>query len=490
MKKIFLFITLGLFAISAFSQQQQNRHEFSVWAGGGINSLQSTKLAVGENSLGLGMLGGIGYNYFFNYNWSVGTGVEFSWLNGGLKYNQQGLNGTYRAFDGAADTDMFGYGLFDLTYNNTAAYKETQRAFYLNIPLMAKFQTNNIWNEHKLYFAAGMKFGIVSFGGHYEGKGGDFTASGYDFDGDQGDAFGLMVTQGHKYITSTDGDLDLKFNYILSAEAGMKWKLSDALALYTGLYFDYGLSNVRPNINSVNDAADQLVQYNRPSQPWLDDETYTMNSAMTSRYNEKEMVGKVNTIGFGLKAQLAFGIEPFTRKPSKAELAAAKLAEDEAAAKALANKPYEGLTASQMAEIMSQSNKEMMDFQRKEFDALKELLTVEAPELTEAIINFDLNKKEILPRMYAELDRKFELMNQHPRAKLMLEGHTDDLGSMEYNYELGMDRAQAAKDYLVKKGINPNRLMVSSKGKTQPLVPNTDEANRFRNRRVEFILMP
>jgi len=483
MKKIFLFITLGLFAISAFSQQQQNRHEFSVWAGGGINSLQSTKLAVGENSLGLGMLGGIGYNYFINYNWSIGTGVEFSWLNGSLKYNKQGLNGTYEAFDGS-EIGGFGYGYFDLNYNNTEAYKESQRAFYLNIPLMAKFQTNNIWNEHKLYFAAGMKFGIVSFGGHYEGDGGAFEVAEY-------------LTNEHVQLpfhaitpSVTDGDVDFRFNYILSAEAGMKWKLSDALALYTGLYFDYGLSNIRPNINSVDDAADQLVQYNRPSQPWLSDETYAMNSAMTSNYNGKEMVGKVNTIGFGLKAQLAFGIEPFTRKPSKAELAAAKLAEDEAAAKALASKPYEGLTASQMAEIMSQSNKEMMDFQRKEFDALKELLTVEAPELTEAIINFDLNKKEILPRMYAELDRKFELMNQHPRAKLMLEGHTDDLGSMEYNYELGMDRAQAAKDYLVKKGINPNRLMVSSKGKTQPLVPNTDEANRFRNRRVEFILMP
>ena len=483
MKKIFLFITLGLFAISAFSQQQQNRHEFSVWAGGGMNSLRSTDLAVGENSLGFGMLGGIGYNYFFNYNWSIGSGVEFSWLNGGLKYNNGVLNANYHTTDGAPAGSL-GFGDFKLTYNNASAYEESLRAFYINIPLMVKYQFD-VWKEHKFYAAAGMKFGIVSFGGNFEGTGGDFRIQEHLADMDTPlPAHGIS-------LASVDGDVDFKFNYILSAEAGMKWKFDNEWSLYTGVYFDYGLTNIRPDLNSVDDNQDQLVQYNKPTDhAFYTDATYELNSALTSRYNGVEMAGKVNTIGLGIKAQLAFGIEPFTRKPSKAELAALKAAEEEAARLAAANKPYEGLTASQMADIMSQSNKEMMDFQRKEFDALKELLTVEAPELMEAIINFDLNKKEILPRMYAELDRKVELMNQHPRAKLMLEGHTDDLGSMEYNYQLGLDRAQATKDYLVKKGINPNRLVVSSKGKTQPLVPNSDEANRFKNRRVEFILQP
>jgi len=482
MKKIFLFITLGLFAISAFSQQQQNRHEFSVWAGGGLNSLQSTDLAVGENSLGFGMLGGIGYNYFFNYNWSIGSGVEFSWLNGGLKTKNGDLSGVYETTDGSP-AGGFGYGHFLLRYNSTSAYEESLRAFYINIPLMVKYQFD-VWKEHKFYAAAGMKFGIVSFGGNYEGNNSDFMVKEFVYELANETAFRNITT------VNKDGDVDFKFNYILSAEAGMKWKFDNEWSLYTGVYFDYGLSNVRPDINTVDDNQDQLVQFNKPTNAWYDNETYTLNSALTSKYNGADMVGKVNTIGLGIKAQLAFGIEPFTRKPSKAELAALKAAEEEAARLAAANKPYEGLTASQMADIMSQSNKEMMDFQRKEFDALKELLTVAAPELMQAIINFDLNKKEILPRMYAELDRKVELMNQHPKAKLMLEGHTDDLGSMEYNYQLGLDRAQAAKDYLVKKGINPNRLSVSSKGKTQPLVPNSDEANRFKNRRVEFILQP
>ncbi|GAX60515.1 outer membrane protein and related peptidoglycan-associated (lipo)proteins [Candidatus Scalindua japonica] len=71
--------------------------------------------------------------------------------------------------------------------------------------------------------------------------------------------------------------------------------------------------------------------------------------------------------------------------------------------------------------------------------------------------------------------------------KVRIEGHTDDIGSMKYNMDLSSKRAQAIKDYLVGKGIDPSRITTIGLGYTQPIADNDTPEGRALNRRAEII---
>ena len=462
---------MGILTISVYAQKQQNRHEISIWGGGGISTFMYD-LSLGDRTNGFGAIGGLGYNYFLNYNWSIGLGAEFSLLN--AKMTLPSYFDTYDAGHGVSNGDIYRFGF------SGQSLEQSQGGYYINIPLQVKYQLDVFKNsDHKLYAAIGPKIGIPlkTFystkgdvrvtGVELNVKGDPITSSWFGADNND------LIELGFGLFNYNEKDLALDFdlNIIAAAEVGMKWCFNNSWALYTGVFFDYGLNDLR------KDKAQQLFAY----QPFSKPAGYTPNSALSSQYvNAKgaktNFTDKVNTMAFGIKLQLAFGTSPFNKKVKEVVV--------------IEEKPFEGVTADQMEEIIGRSTKDLMEFQRKEFDALKALLEKEDPELFYAIINFDLDKKEILSRMHSELDRKVELMKQYPKVRLMLEGHTDDYSSVEYNYQLGLDRAQAAKNYMVNKGINPSRLQVSSKGKSQPIAPNTDDVNRYRNRRVEFILIP
>ncbi len=100
-------------------------------------------------------------------------------------------------------------------------------------------------------------------------------------------------------------------------------------------------------------------------------------------------------------------------------------------------------------------------------------------------INFAFNS-DAIPAAYAVfLDRVAALMKEQSQVRLQIEGHTDAVGPDAYNRELSQRRAAAAAEYLVQRqGIEPDRLMVAGKGKSEPLL--ADPYNP-RNRRVQFV---
>jgi outer membrane protein OmpA-like peptidoglycan-associated protein len=102
-------------------------------------------------------------------------------------------------------------------------------------------------------------------------------------------------------------------------------------------------------------------------------------------------------------------------------------------------------------------------------------------------IYFDFNKATLKPESYRELNNLKKIMDQNPWYKVEIAGHTDAIGSAQFNMELSQKRAQAVVNYLVKQGINPGRLIAKGYGETQPLASNDDELEgRELNRRVEF----
>ncbi len=105
-------------------------------------------------------------------------------------------------------------------------------------------------------------------------------------------------------------------------------------------------------------------------------------------------------------------------------------------------------------------------------------------------IYFDFNKATIKPESKPALDDAAKILKDNPSIKVEIQGHTDSVGSSEYNMQLSQRRAQAVVDYLVQNyGITVDRLTARGYGKTMPIAPNSTPEGRALNRRVEFVIL-
>lgn len=103
-------------------------------------------------------------------------------------------------------------------------------------------------------------------------------------------------------------------------------------------------------------------------------------------------------------------------------------------------------------------------------------------------IEFELNKAVLKPEARAALEFIADVMNGHPDLKLMVFGHTCDIGSEQYNLWLSQKRAEAVKSYLVELGVYGEFIRAKGFGESKPMVENDSEENRAQNRRVEFVV--
>jgi len=122
-----------------------------------------------------------------------------------------------------------------------------------------------------------------------------------------------------------------------------------------------------------------------------------------------------------------------------------------------------------------------------------EVRTVALRKLTTGVVSvlrniyFDFDKATFRTESYTELNKLERMMAENPNLKVEIAGHTDNIGSAAYNMQLSQRRAEAVKDFLVKKGIDPRRIVAKGYGETRPMASNDDEKEgRELNRRVEF----
>lgn len=99
---------------------------------------------------------------------------------------------------------------------------------------------------------------------------------------------------------------------------------------------------------------------------------------------------------------------------------------------------------------------------------------------------FDFDKAVIKKQYYSNLDSVAKVIQDNPTLKVEIQGHTDSIGTDAYNMGLSKRRAQAVKDYLVKKGIDAKRLSIKGFGESTPKDTNTTKEGRAKNRRVEL----
>ncbi|PID73306.1 MAG: hypothetical protein CSB33_04415 [Desulfobacterales bacterium] len=99
---------------------------------------------------------------------------------------------------------------------------------------------------------------------------------------------------------------------------------------------------------------------------------------------------------------------------------------------------------------------------------------------------FDFDKAVLNPQYYPMLDNVATVISQNPDLDVEIIGHTDSIGTPEYNSGLSVRRAQAVKTYLTNKGIAASRLSVKGMGESAPIASNTTREGRAKNRRVEL----
>lgn len=103
-----------------------------------------------------------------------------------------------------------------------------------------------------------------------------------------------------------------------------------------------------------------------------------------------------------------------------------------------------------------------------------------------ATLYFDLDKADLRPETKAELDKLVQTLNASKEYNIVVGGHACDLGTNKHNMDLSEKRAQEVVKYLLSKGVNNAYVGSHNYGEEKPAVPNTDETNRQKNRRVEW----
>jgi peptidoglycan-associated lipoprotein len=102
------------------------------------------------------------------------------------------------------------------------------------------------------------------------------------------------------------------------------------------------------------------------------------------------------------------------------------------------------------------------------------------------MIHFEFDRYRLLPEAKQILNENGRLLKMYPQVKILIEGHCDERGTIEYNLALGEKRARAAQEYLKNLGIDPSRISIISYGKERPLDLRHNEDAWYMNRRDEF----
>ncbi|MBI3789554.1 MAG: OmpA family protein [Gemmatimonadetes bacterium] len=113
------------------------------------------------------------------------------------------------------------------------------------------------------------------------------------------------------------------------------------------------------------------------------------------------------------------------------------------------------------------------------FEAGKKNLTLKG-------VNFENAKATLLGESYSELDKVAESLVANPDVKIAVEGYTDNRGAAAANRKLSQARAEAVRNYLISKGVSADNVTAKGFGPSKPVAPNTTEAGRAQNRRVEL----
>jgi len=111
-------------------------------------------------------------------------------------------------------------------------------------------------------------------------------------------------------------------------------------------------------------------------------------------------------------------------------------------------------------------------------------------DVVELKIEFDFNKANVRPVYHERIKEVAEYLDRHSKVDVIIEGHTDSIGSEKYNLDLSHRRANSVRQYLIDKfNVSPSRITAKGYGERQPIADNNTDEGRQRNRRVVAVFV-
>jgi outer membrane protein OmpA-like peptidoglycan-associated protein/flagellar hook assembly protein FlgD len=145
--------------------------------------------------------------------------------------------------------------------------------------------------------------------------------------------------------------------------------------------------------------------------------------------------------------------------------------------------------ASYLVELEAYDRYRNRVLQKRSFDT--DILVIRTPQGLKIMINsiqFEFDRADLRPESYPILDRLVEILEKFPNYRVNIVGHTDWIGTEEYNQELSERRSYSVYQYLIEHDVDRERLTTEGKGELLPIDDNNTDLGRSRNRRVEFYL--
>jgi peptidoglycan-associated lipoprotein len=139
-------------------------------------------------------------------------------------------------------------------------------------------------------------------------------------------------------------------------------------------------------------------------------------------------------------------------------------------------------------DIEARKVQEQLEKERQEREAREREFRAEKIKFMYEDIHFNKGSYKLLPEAQRLLRQKAQWLEKNPDVRVIVEGHSDERGTKEYNFALGDQRAGAVKSFLIGQGIQPSRLIAVSYGNEQPIDSGTTETAKTKNRRVHFVV--
>lgn len=150
----------------------------------------------------------------------------------------------------------------------------------------------------------------------------------------------------------------------------------------------------------------------------------------------------------------------------------------------LKSREHETEMARREADLVRQKAKQV----EAELAELKAKQTERGIELTLGDVFFVTGRATLMPGGLQAIDKLSKFLEKHPGKGVLIEGHTDSVGTEEYNMRLSQMRAEAVRDALLKRGINAQRITTKGYGESYPVASNNTAEGRQLNRRVEVVV--
>lgn len=455
MKRLVIFIAAAALACGARAQEAGHSNYLGINIGGGLQGMACSP-AQGDHTLGLGLGAGVHYAHFFGSHFGLGFGVRYASAASSTLYNftESTTDLTHSSNPGVR------YDL-NTTFDH---WREHQQLGFVSVPveLFWRVPMGSAW---ALMVGVGAQADF-NVGGTYRADEGTYVTTGYFH------SIGHRVQDLPQHGFSTydadfESDIDrLPVGVSLLADLGVRRALGHAWGLYLGLYGTYGLSNL------AGESSEPLVNIGSGDASQMD-----YNGTFGS-----SQVDVLRLVGVGVKVGLDFGWSCSAARPAKEEPVLVQREEP---------RPAEPVRRERQVLQEQQERQQPAAHVVEQVQEQKASAPAEVRRRIEGMtIAFDFASSE--PKMSTEDDLALRAictaMREDPSVKVLLTGHTDDIGSAESNLQLGQERAEAVRRRMVELGAPATSIATSSRGEEQPVATNATDEGRARNRRVEMLV--